>query len=386
MQRLVALISSACPKPAQLTAAFVSYALIGPAYIAAPAAAQSVQEKVPVALPIDPNAVTTNWNICNQTSYVLDTANAYQRGTRVQASGWQRLNPGACIVEITPKDSPRYLYAQSAPIHQGDIREWSGKVALCTAQTDFTLDAASLCSDTKLDEQGQDGNGQTLRNFLAVDPKETRTDLIEPAEFGDKAETAGLQRLLKDAGYKISRIDGVAGRRTSKTVSSFKKDKDLTSTISGPELFLALIRAAKEAKTSTGLEVCNQSSTQIWTAIATRHQGGWQSRGWWDTPPSSCTKTYNATLDGTEMHIFALQEQYDERGNPLADRHLRTVATIPSQFCIAEGKFTALGREFCTENGYNIANFRPVTTENKGTKLTLTDTDFIDLNPAGLRR
>jgi len=356
------------------------------ALITAPIAAAQTpqQDKVPVALPIDPSvtngAITTNWNICNQTSYVQRIANAYMRSGRVQATGWQTLNPGACIVENTPQESPRFLYAQSAPIHQGDIREWAGNIALCTAETDFISDAATDCSKT-------DANGKALspRNFLAVDPNEIQTDLIESAEFGDKAETAGLQRLLKDAGYKISRIDGVAGRRTSKTVNSFKKDKSLPASTSGSALFAALIEAAKEAKATTGLEICNQSSKPIWSAIATRHQGGWQSRGWWDIAPKNCVKPYNATLDGTEMHVFALQEQ-STKGKPLPDRHLRTVSTIPSQFCIAEGKFSALGREFCTENGYNIANFRPVTTENKGTKVTLTDSDFTEVNPTGLRR
>lgn len=382
MRHVSALIRPINGLPIRLSTWLASCLLISASLTVAPASAQiqDTQAKVPVALPLDA-AITTNWKICNQTSYVLRTANAFLRGGRVQAEGWKTLNPGACLVEITPKDSPRFLYAQSAPIHQGNIREWAGSIALCTAEDNFTSDAASECS-----ERNTDGTAQSMRKFLAVDPKEIQTDLIEPAEFGDKAETAGLQRLLKDAGYKISRIDGVAGRRTSKTISSFKTDKGLTASTTGTALFSALIQAAQEVKASTGLELCNQSSAPIWTAIATRHQGGWQSRGWWDIAPERCAKPYNATLDGTEMHIFALQEHKDDTGKALPDRHLRTVSTIPSQFCIAEGKFSALGREFCTENGYNVANFRPVTTENKGTKVTLSDVDFTESTLTGLRR
>jgi len=346
------------------------------AITASPAAAQV---KVPVPLPIADaptlDAGVMDWRICNQTSYVLRIASAYVRDGGVKASGWRDLNSGACLSETPPKDSPRFLYAQSAPIHQGDIREWAGAVELCTSDADFLSDAASDCADTGIS-----------RKFLAVDPAEAQTDLIEPSEFGDKAETAGLQRLLKDAGYKISRIDGVSGRRTSRTIRAFKEDKSLPRSASTPELFSALIETAQSQKDSVGLEICNDSSTRIWSALATRHQGGWQSRGWWDIEPNTCAKPYNAPLDGTEAHIFALQENTDEAGKSLPDRHLRTVSTVPSQFCIAEAKFSARGREFCAENGYNIANFRPVTTENDGTKITLTDTDFAEANPAGLRR
>lgn len=321
-------------------------------------------------------AGTAKWEICNQTSYVLRIANAYMREGRMQASGWQALNPGACLTETPPQDSPRFLYAESSPIHRGDIREWAGTTTLCTADDDFIADATNDCSAQNL----------TTRKYLVVNPAETQTDLIEAGEFGDKAETAGIQRLLKDAGYKISRIDGVSGRRTSRTIASFRKDNSLKSTLSNTELITALIEAARATKDTIGIEICNNSTSRIWSAIATRYQGGWQSRGWWDIEPESCAKPYNASLDGTEAHIYALQENFNAAGEPQPDKHLRTISTVPSQFCIAEAKFSALGREFCTENGYNIANFRPITTDNDGIKISLTDTDFTEANPSGLRR
>ena len=348
-----------------------------------PAAAQTSDTQIPIPLPVatPSDAAPTEWKICNQTSYILRIANAYMRSGRMEASGWRELNSGVCLSESTPPQSQRFLYAESSPVHQGDIREWAGTVELCTAQTDFSSDAASECSG-----DSASSSDLTPRKFLVVDPAELQTDLIEPAEFGDKAETAGFQRLLKDSGYKISRIDGVSGRRTTRTLKTFKKDHSVESGASTSEVFSALIEAAKEASTSTGLEICNDSSAPIWSAIATRHQGGWQSRGWWDIAPGTCDKPYNAPLEGTETHIFALQESTDTEGTPLPDKHLRTVSTVPSQFCIAEAKFSALGREFCTENGYNVANFRPVSTDNDGAKITLTDTDFADSNPEGLRR
>jgi hypothetical protein len=68
------------------------------------------------------------------------------------------------------------------------------------------------------------------------------------------------------------------------------------------------------------------------------------------------------------------------------DKRLRTVATTPSQFCIAESKFDALGNDMCLEQGYAVASFRPVSTDEKGTRIRLTDADFSESSIGGLRR
>jgi len=68
------------------------------------------------------------------------------------------------------------------------------------------------------------------------------------------------------------------------------------------------------------------------------------------------------------------------------DKRLRSVAASPAQFCVAEAKFSALGREYCAEAGYAVANFRPIPTDNDGIRVTLTDQDFAAPNPVGLRQ
>ena len=327
------------------------------------------------------NTNSGDWQICNQTSYVQDIANAYLRDGEIGVKGWRRLNPGACMTETSPANSPRFLYARSAPIHLGDIREWTGNIALCVSDTNFTSKAAKDC-----ESQSQIEQDFFMRNFLAIDPSESRTDLIEAAEFGDKAQIAGLQRLLKDIGYKVTRIDGISGRRTNRTINKFKKEKSLAGSADIDTLFAALITASEAAKDNTGLKLCNESPQVIWGALASRQQGGWHSRGWWDVQPQSCTQLYNDNLKDTQMHLFALQEQFDSQGKPLSDRQLRTEEEASLQFCISEAKFSALGNEFCVENGYGIANFRAIDTENIGVKITLDDTDFVGDDISGLRR
>lgn len=321
----------------------------------------------------------TSWNICNETSFIIRLATAYIRNGKISPKGWDKARPGECITKMVPISSPRYIFAESDPVHQGGIREWTGSVPLCVSSDDFSADATKSCQLQNLE----------TRNYLAVDPAEPRTTFIEPDNFGKNAATAGIQRLLKDSGYKVTRIDGVSGRRTTRTISNFKKDNELEKSIKGNNLIDALAEAAKAKQEEVGLEVCNNSSSRIWTAVATRDDGDWKSRGWWTIEQGTCLRTLTKTLQGTDAHYYALAENIteDEEGREVGpDKRLRSVAATPAQFCVAEAKFSALGREYCAESGYAVANFRPVPTDNDGIRVTLTDQDFAVPSAVGLRQ
>jgi len=83
-----------------------------------------------------------------------------------------------------------------------------------------------------------------------------------------------MQRLLKDSGYEITRIDGLPGRRTTRTISAFKKEKDLDKAITDGALIDAMAVAAKAKQDEVGLEVCNNSSGTIWTMVIGNHAAG----------------------------------------------------------------------------------------------------------------
>ena len=306
--------------------------------------------------------------------------------------GWDRVQPGQCQSYNAPINTPRYVFAESDPVHQGGIREWRGNVPLCVTDKDFTADATQSCQLQNM----------TTQSYLSVDPAEARTTLIEADEFGESAVIAGIQRLLKDNGLDITRIDGLSGRRTAQTIAAFKKTAELETNISDSELIDALALGAAEKASEIGVEFCNNSSARIWTAIATRNDGAWTSRGWWGLRQGQCLRPFTQSLQGTEAHFYALQEDLEEaqvttaQGNTEAqkpddaetkpDKRLRSVSAQPSQFCVGEAKFTALGREYCAEAGYAVANFRPLPTDKDGTKITLTDQDFAAPSPDGLRR
>jgi len=318
------------------------------------------QDETPSSVIINPTDLV-DWNICNETSFILRLANATLRDGEVKAQGWNTVNPGQCVIENVARNAPRFLYAESDPVHRGGIREWKGDIVLCARDDDFSSPATDKC---RL-------NNMSTRDYFAVKPDEDTTTLIEPSNFGGKAEAAGIQRLLRDAGYRITGIDGLPGRRTSRSLRAFQKDSALETLPEGEALIETLATAARMAAKSIGLEICNKSSTRIYAAIGVQEDGNWISRGWWGLSPNDCARPITQSLEGLDAHYYALKEPVASEDEDITqpDLRLRSVATIPAQFCIAEAQFSALGREYCLEGGYGIANFRPLPTDQEGVTL-----------------
>ena len=316
------------------------------------------------------------WDVCNETSYVLRFASAYIRSDRMQVAGWTSIQPGACVTLTPPKDSPRFLFAESLPIHRGGIREWKGGFELCASEENFTSDATDNCQLKNME----------TRDYFAVNPSERRTAFIEPSDFGENAEIAGLQRLLQDGGYRITRIDGLSGRRTLRTITSAKADLEQDKNATNQELITALIPKAEETRNTIGLDICNDSTERIYGAIAIQQDGNWTSRGWWPIDIGACVKPFDRSLIGTQAHVFALQESKTEDGQPAPDRKLRSEVVTPAPFCIAESRFAALGREKCQEQGYAAVDFRPLADDVDVQVIRLTDADFVESGGDGLRR
>ena len=336
-----------------------------------------------------PALAEPNWEVCNQTSFILRVAHADIEDGALAVEGWDEALPGDCLAYETEEGTDRYLLAESIPAHAGGVREWKGDVELCAGADDFTADAEQSCALQNLGS----------RRYLRVAADEARTFLVEPEDYGDSAQTAGIQRLLRDAGFRVRRIDGIDGRTTRRVIRDFLKARELDSGLRGEALVKVLREAALERQSELGITVCNESSERIWSATALRRDGVWRSRGWWPVEVSECVQVANASVKGEEPHLFALQEDTSlpedvEEGEevdieellPKPDRKLRAVATKPSRFCISEGRFAALGRDQCTDRGYASASFRELDNEEDGIRVTLTDADFVAPSGTALRR
>ena len=313
-----------------------------------------------------------SWQICNETSFILRLAVAQTEGDVTNIDGWRRLRPSECISENPSAEAARFLYAESDPVHNGGIREWDGQIPICVNPIeDFEIESTVSCAL----------QGLETRRFLKIDPEESVTKLIEPDNFGSKSETAGIQRLLQDAGYKISRVDGISGRRTRNTLRDFLKEHDVPSTASIFEQMDALAESATATQETLGLTVCNDSETEAWLALGYREDGSWQSRGWWSLLAGACIRPWSKNIQGAEMHIYAQQNESDTES-----RVLKTPVGVETKFCVAEAKFSALGREYCTDQGYVSEVLRPVVTDQKALKKSLTSDDFVTGQSSGLRQ
>ena len=327
----------------------------------------------------DDNPIRPPWQVCNETSYVLRFATAMipegDKGTALQVSGWQRLIPGACETVRAEKGTPRFVYAQSAKHHQGGVREWKGKHDYCVATEDFTAKTDLSCALQNLE----------AKQFLRIIPTEERTAFVEPDNFGQKAVTAGLQRLLLDNNYEISRIDGITGRRTSKTLEKFLTDNKLSRDLDAEAQFNALIAGAIDTQKNTGLRVCNNSTRKVWTALAFTRDGYLESRGWWPLDVAQCERLYNASLKTSPLHFYARQESSTDANEGAQDFILKVSANSAKELCIGEAQFSAVRQEYCKDQGYIPANFHMLPTDSLGREINLTDASFASPVASGLR-
>ncbi len=311
------------------------------------------------------------WEVCNETSFGLRVAVATTIDGALTPKGWNFARPGQCLLFTAAEGTARYVYAESSSAHQGGIREWRGATELCTDETDFESNNEVSCS---LQDMGS-------RHFLSVDPAEEKSSFVEIEEYGDKAPIAGLQRLLRDLGYTVPKIDGRLGRQTNRSLAKFLKAEGLAKTMRVEGKLDALAAASLKKADEIGITLCNKTEARMWTAVAYRQAASWEARGWWAIEPGQCLRPHTQSIKSDDAHIFALLE--NEGGD---DKILKSTTAVPAQFCISQSRFSATQRENCADRGYRAASFRPLPTNKDGVTLTLTAADFTASKTGGLRR
>ena len=65
------------------------------------------------------------WQVCNETSYVLEAAAGRPDGRAIVVQGWTRLRPGECRIAVNGPlaRGTHYLYARTSPAHRGGRRQ-----------------------------------------------------------------------------------------------------------------------------------------------------------------------------------------------------------------------------------------------------------------------
>lgn len=302
--------------------------------------------------------------ICNETSYITHIAAAWAVEGGVAIEGWTRVRPGECAevaqeVDLDANTQPLFFYAKSTTAYLGGVREWRGTVPLCVDETDFQVVANTRCAAL----------GLASRDFFMREGDEReRTVLVEPSEFGRRAQVAGIQRLLQSAGYAVTGVDGYDGRSTRRAVARFQSEAGIAGNPGDAALIDALEARALERNASSGLIVCNEADGDIATAIGHRVGEIWQSRGWWRIHAGECARLLAARLETDNAFIYA--ERVSGQGR-------RPMSGGNERFCLAPARFVSEGRTECAERGYTAAGFRRVPQpEDGGVRITLTEADF----------
>lgn len=284
--------------------------------------------------------------VCNQTSYVIETAVGYQAKTEAITQGWARIVPGKCAgIFPEPLTSPAYyLYAKSSQAHSGPARAWGGKVRLCAKATNFVLHQP-LIMDTCPEDS-------FIMPFSRVDThgkrdwSETLTESSKLSSL-DLARQAGIVRLLIDSGYKI-----VDAKSADKALKSFYQRMKIGPHVSNDDLFNALETAALKSAAPMGYSICNDSSGEIYAAIGLQNGKEMQSRGWWKVAPGACARAITQPLAADRIFLLA-----QTRSNP-------RLVSGPEKFCIADIEYETSLRQNCASKGLTEAGF--AATQTKG--------------------
>jgi uncharacterized membrane protein len=312
---------------------------------------------------------------CNETSFVLYLSTGIPEGKHTRTEGWVRLRPGQCriILPAPFHDAPYYTYARSSKVHGGGRHQWGGQKALCVDETgNFSLDGTQKCTAL----------GLQTRNFSTIDvkpPEGGKTVFSEPSDYGNRAELAGIQRLLKDNGYPMRAIDGYDGRRTRRAVSKFLSAHKISPRPEHAALIDVLERAARENLGQTGLQVCNKTPLPVWTAYVRRKGRNWESRGWWSIAPNACTALLTGRLEDKSVYLYA---------GLMDGKKERILSAAKDTYCVSDVLFAITGKGKCAQRGYEKRAFALYKNANgKGLTITLTPNDFGKTDVlAGLRR
>ncbi|MEE2920181.1 MAG: DUF1036 domain-containing protein [Pseudomonadota bacterium] len=290
-------------------------------------------------------ASSDGWKLCNETSYIIESAIGRPVGGSVTVDGWIKLQPGACQVAVRAPLDPKYhyIYGRTSTAHRGGLREWGGARELCVDPTGgFSLESPPNCTAMGLEARG----------FRPVEIKSRSrwTTTFTEIENYDRAtaQAAGIQRLLEEAGVVSGAIDGRIGYKTRAAIGKFLEDNNLPDSTSDADLIDFLEQVAKETGRTVGFTLCNRTDKRIWSAIGRRGTEGWESRGWWMLEAGGCARVIDKALRGTEHYVYGEMED---------GTRIRTLSKASDPFCVGRAKFAIVGRDDCEASAYRTALF-----------------------------
>src|SRR5437870_2184715 len=259
-------------------------------------------------LPLLSSPALADLQLCNRTSYVVETAIGIEDKGTAATRGWFRIDPGQCraVMQGQVETERVYVHARSLAVYGASAMAQSGHADLCIAEGTFLVAGARHCAKT----------GQRLARFTEVKPTETEqgltANLAEEADYtAEQARLAGIQRLLVIAGYDANPIDGIEGKKTEAALAQFLKDRGLpTEAASAPPFFDTLMNSVKQAD-GIGFAWCNETPHTVMAAFGVEDKGMVVTRGWYRIEAGKCLKP---DMAGKPRRLYSFAEAVDAAG------------------------------------------------------------------------
>jgi uncharacterized membrane protein len=271
-----------------------------------------------------------------------------------------RILPGDCASALTGPitDADYSVFARSIDAHQGPTRYFSGSEHFCTLPKDFLITGRESCAL----------RGYESSDFIHVDTKagsDWTTSFGEPRKYSpDEARIAGAQRLLRDNGFRIAKIDGIAAKATIRSVMAFQRTGGREPNgVIDDTLITQLIAGAEDEQKRMGLDICNKTGSLIWAAVGLSGTDDDMSSGWIRVEPHQCAKAIKGRL--TQSRYFIYAEASDGQGQTARLNRRPLVWLGRDSFCTKSTRFEIKGREACAARGFDEKRFMRVETGGK---------------------
>ncbi len=292
------------------------------------------------------------YQLCNQTSYVLDAALAVQIRQTTASQGWFRIYPGDCEVILSrTEDSERYfVYARTPDAYDTAPLPTAAANMICVAEEDFLIPGAWRCADPN--------NSMVSFSEVTADTNSLIGQTILTGENNfdqEQARIAGLQRLLIKAGFDPGVIDGNQGEQTSQALAAFRQRNNVSERESDAILFQALLDAAIEKVRSVGLTYCNDTEWTVFAAVGISSENATRAEGWFELAPGGCTRAIRDALEGDKLHVFA--QAHDGNGFPVIHNGAPLQWGGDTELCTKATRFETETHENCRAQGLNMNGF-----------------------------
>jgi uncharacterized membrane protein len=293
--------------------------------------------------------------ICNRTSFVVETALGIEDQGVTATRGWFRVDPGACrsVMRGNVSAAKLFVHARTAPIY-GAVRPLHGTGAeLCVGEGDFLIAGARRCT----------GDKQRLAAFGEMRARATENGqaiyVDEPANYGpEQARLAAVQRLLTLAGLEAEPIDGVAGPRTDAALNAFLRERNLPAEAAAAPSFLDLLIDAVRDGAGPGLLWCNETPHTVMAALGLEEGGVVTARGWWRVEAGACVRPDLPRKSAARVYTFA--EAVDNAGAVIERKGQPLAWGGGTKLCVRNSRFEIREHSDCPARGLSVQGFAAV--------------------------